>query len=196
MLVPPQNPITRPKDPSSWKVITNCEFNGRAEDHFGKTSLHLSFTEYYVPLYQNASHGQDNQIFFLESVISVYDSGVWVGDVDILRALEGAQVHRMAILPCNHVDDVQYTTKMISAEGWDDILDPPNENFVIRASGNWVARLAATAILSQSLPKEDWAAITVCPNSFCWSCNFQFERNPDFAHNLTTVRGLSRAFVF
>jgi hypothetical protein len=125
MLVPPQNPITRPKDPSSWKVITNCEFNGRAEDHFGKTSLHLSFTEYYVPLYQNASHGQDNQIFFLESVISVYDSGVWVGDVDILRALEDAQVHRMAILPCNHVDDVQYTTKMISAEGWDDILDPP-----------------------------------------------------------------------
>jgi hypothetical protein len=196
MLVPPKNPIMRPKDPSSWRVVSNSDFNGRAEDHFGKTSLHLSFTEYYVPLYQNAGHGQDNQIFFLESVVSVHDSGVWVGDVDILRALEGGQVQRMGILPCNHTDQVQFTTHMISAEGWDDVLDPPNENLVIRGNGNWVARLAATAILSQSLPRDDWSGITICPNSVCWSCNLPAGRNPNFAHSVTTIRGLSRAFVF
>ncbi|KAJ8067786.1 hypothetical protein OCU04_003384 [Sclerotinia nivalis] len=92
MLVSPKDCITRSKDPLAWSVVTNHAFNGVAEDHFGKTSLHLSFTEYYVPLIQNVVHGQDNQVFFLESVVSVHDSGAWVGDVNILDALEGGKI--------------------------------------------------------------------------------------------------------
>ncbi|KAI9690167.1 MAG: hypothetical protein M1822_009128 [Bathelium mastoideum] len=197
LLVPPQNPIQRPSDPGSWKVIGDKTFDGHPEDRFKKTSLHLSFTEYYVPLYQNTGHGQDSQIHFLESVISVHDSGAWIGDVNILQALQDSRVHRMGVFSCGHKSPTTYGGKMVSVESWEDILDPAEERFVIRANGNWVARLAATAILTQSLPDPSsrlgalGGDIVICPNSVCWMCN---DPNPPTTSPI--ARGLSSAFIY
>lgn len=62
---------------------------------------------------------------------------------------------------------------MISAECWDEILDLPRGGFVVRANGNWIGRLAVTAMLSQILIGSDHLMkdIIVCLNNFCWRCN-------------------------
>ncbi|KAK2861102.1 hypothetical protein FQN49_004537 [Arthroderma sp. PD_2] len=199
MLVPPSNPIVQQHDPASWNIINNNPFNGLPEDHFKQTSLHLSFTEYYVPLVQTANHAQDSEVFFLESVVSVHDSGRWIGDVDILRALGDTRVNKMFLLQCTNSHPPDYSTDMISAEGWDDILDPPNKTFVVRASCNWAARLAVTAILSQSLPKDGTGCdITICPKDVCWICNDTSPGNSEvgaFSLNSHTPR-MTRAFIF
>lgn len=179
MLVPPQNPIIRAPSHSSWKVIQHCAFNGADEDHLKNTSLHLSFTEYYVPLYANQLHRQDHEVSFWESVVSVHDSGKWIGDIDIVKALEKRSVLRLSLNPdCCHRGDLHKSDfNIISAEGWNEILDLPGELFVVRAYGNWIGRLAALAVLSETLP-EDAGCIIICPKKVCWSC-IEAERPTD-----------------
>src|SRR5204863_5857269 len=88
MLISPQDPMVRDMDLGRWRSATYAEFDGKAEDYFSRTWLHLSFTNYHVPMYdRDVRGGHDTQISILESVISVRDSGVWVADVDVLRAL-------------------------------------------------------------------------------------------------------------
>lgn len=192
LLIPPRNPMLRSINPSSWKVISTTLFNGMPEDHFGSTSLHLSFTEYYVPLYQNGEQGQDSQIYFLESVVSVHDSGQWVGDINILEAFENSLVNQLFALSCDHpeqTDQSKHCSTMVSAERWDDVLDPPSEAFVIRANGNWIARLATTAMLTQILPKGTTENITICPLRVCWKCN-------DPRKGESRLPGLAKVFIY
>ena len=171
MLVPPKDPIVRQIDASSWQVINNNFFDGHKLDCFSQASLHLSFTDYYIPLYEVTEHGKDHRVFFLESVVSVHDSEAWVGDVDILKALDGSRIIQMNCTTCSHKEQGVDHSSMISVEGWPDILDPPPEQFVVRSHGNWVGRLAAAAILSQILPQNGMTTISVCPEFVCWKCN-------------------------
>jgi hypothetical protein len=154
----------------SWRVISGADFNGEAEDFFSKTSLHLSFTEYQVPLFVGRGGGLDNQIFLLESVVSVHDSGAWVADIDIIGALSDPLIRRASrTASCQH----QCSKPLIelkSLECWDGILDRPQEAAVVRANSNWIARLAATAVLVQCLRGSD-GRVTICPPSMCWSCS-------------------------
>jgi len=159
LLVPPEQPMVRTLQPSSWKVLSNTVFNGKAEDCFQKTTMHLPFTEYYRPAHFGDEQGQDSQIFFLESVVSVYDAGEWVGDVDIPSSLGARGICVLDITytckdPDRHQTNPVFSSNLISAECWDDILDPPSEGVVIRAYGNWIARLAAISILVRSFQGE------------------------------------------
>ena len=160
--------MVRRPDPSSWKVLSTNIFNGRAEDHFSNTSVHLAFTDYYVPLHEQSYHAQEHQVYILESVVSVHDSGTWVGDVDILKAVEDERIVCLAYVPCSRDHDIEnHPAPLVSAETWVDLLDPPDEALVFRANGNWIARLAAVAIAAQIFPEE---RILICPNNMCWSC--------------------------
>ena len=174
MLVPPQNPILRKVDQGAWKVISTTAFDGKAVDHFGHTTLHLSFTEYNSPIFDGLRGGQDSQVFFLESVVSIHDKGVWVGDIDVLAATGSPEIQRLEKpASCGHEAGLKPTRELASVECWDDILDPPREPLVIRANGNWIARLAATAVLVQMRKenKSDFQGyITLCPSSLCWKC--------------------------
>lgn len=177
MLVTPQNPMIREKNPASWTVMNDDAFNGFQEDHFGKTSLHLSFTDYHVPLFDGYQGGQDSQVSVLESVVSVHDSGSWIGDVDILGALAHGRIQRMIPDLCDHHGAAVPTQRRISIECWDNVLDPPQTSFVVRANGNWVSRLALTAILVQNLNKTASSnIIMLCPPNVCWRCNDQPSR--------------------
>ncbi|OAL53522.1 hypothetical protein IQ07DRAFT_559746 [Pyrenochaeta sp. DS3sAY3a] len=195
MLVPPKDPIVRQVDASSWKVISNTRFDGQQLDCLSKTSLHLSFTDYCVPLYQATEHGRDHSVFFLESVVSIHDSEAWVGDIDILKALNGSFVTPMHGFHCGHREPGIDDSSMISVNGWPDILDPPPETFVVRSHGNWVGRLAAASLLSQTLPRENLSLISVCPEFVCWRCNSNTEVVQQFTNDMRLPEPV-RAFIY
>ncbi|KAK7729659.1 hypothetical protein SLS53_009230 [Cytospora paraplurivora] len=66
LLIPPDDPVVPTTEKSSWRVLSISDFKGLAEDHFSKTSMHLSFTEYYIPLVQAGDEqGQDSRVYFL-----------------------------------------------------------------------------------------------------------------------------------
>lgn len=166
--------MIRPVDDSSWRVASTTVFNGSQENHFDSTSLHLSFTEYYVPMHVTGQQNQDGQIFFLESYVSVHDSGKWVGDINILDAVSSPIIKRR-VVKCRHGPgkEAEFTIQpeLISVESWHDILDPPVESIVVRANGNRVARLAVSAMLPQILNRSSFRDVVICPQWCCWCCH-------------------------
>ena len=170
----------------AWRNISYKEFDGKQQNSFSRTSMHLTFTDYYVPMYDGNRGGFENQVNFLESVIAVYDSGEWIADVDILSALRNLSIRRLGdLMPCNHARGRKPPRSMIAVENWDEVLDRPAGNSVIQASGNWIARLAISAVLSQ-LSRVDGSMgtlvtgeletidpkrlVTICPSYTCWEC--------------------------
>lgn len=139
MLVSPKDSLmVRDIDSSSWKFSNYMEFDGKPEDCFTGTSLHLSFTDYHVPFFQLDSRGQkDTQISILESFISIRDSGAWVADVDILRALGKGPTYR--IFPqksCEHPKESGPSKPLLSVECWNDVLDHQDGRLVVKAHNN------------------------------------------------------------
>lgn len=179
MLVSPKESLmVRDLDPSGWKYCTYTEFDGTAEDCFTGTSLHLSFTDYHMPLFLPDSCGQkDSQVSILESVLSIRDHGAWVADIDVLKALTDGSIFRIPSQKlCEHPKNSAPSKPIISVESWDDILDPQDGRLVVKARGNWVARLAAAALLSRS-SKRPAGRIAICPPDVCWKC---LPQNHDF----------------
>jgi len=74
-----------------WKFVQHVPFDGNLEDDFTGTSLNLSFTGYKQPLFTGEHGLRDPEIYFLQSVVQVYDKGSWVADIDILKAFASAE---------------------------------------------------------------------------------------------------------
>ena len=51
MMTPPQAPRTRSAELESWELINHAPFDGKPADSFQNTSLHLSFTQYTMPIH-------------------------------------------------------------------------------------------------------------------------------------------------
>ncbi|RMJ18140.1 hypothetical protein CDV36_002219 [Fusarium kuroshium] len=171
MLTSPANPMLAPLDEAKWRIYNMHEFNGKPEDMLDATSLHLSFTNWSRPLNSGGPSGmQGVEALLVEAVVSIRDSGQWVGDVDATTALGCDMIHQVKPNPnCNHEPHSLPTTAMISIECWDELRICPEGLAVVRASGNWVARLAATAYLVQKILLGELRRrrIFVCPdNSF------------------------------
>lgn len=166
MLVPPLAPLIKEKDPGAWRVINHSPFDGKPKDCFEHTSLHLSFTQYDVPLIFRTG-AIDSEITILEALVSVYDRQKWVADIDVASKLDTQYTefylggrHTICHTPKN-VDktpdllaaqlEMLLGKRLISIDSWEELLDPP-ENLmagnlgVLRAVGNWQARLAAFSI--------------------------------------------------
>ncbi|KAK8076536.1 hypothetical protein PG994_003808 [Apiospora phragmitis] len=169
-----ENPMTSPMDASFWRVADPQRFNGEATDLFQNTSMHLSFTNWERPLEGFRSGGnQDVEIALIESVLSIRERGRWIGDVDVLLALRSKIIYRLPSRPaCSHARTELPRTHMNSIESWDELREWPAGNVVVRANGNWLARLATTAYLAQSAERgqDNIRRITVCPPSVCWKC--------------------------
>ena len=97
----------------------------------------------------------DQEVYFVESLISVRDRGTWVADLDILgvdfkaSTIADGSCERSCI--CDKASQVRaisdYDIRCI--DSWDELLDPPSCTSIIRAHGNWSARLAITSVLFQ-----------------------------------------------
>jgi hypothetical protein len=181
LISPPQVKI-READPEKWMAINHNPFNGKLEDHFQTTSIHLSFTEYEIPLVteEKSQHLIDRGVVLVETLISVYDGGTWVAELDIVQGL----MNQIGMRRGSHVADTHYELvagKKItyqkacqinpqlaatSVENWDELIEAPRQGVIaIRAHGNWLARLAVTALCTDL----QWAPI-VLPKDPCWTC--------------------------
>jgi hypothetical protein len=183
MLIPPPNPMIRQPDPGAWRAINHVAFNNLFEDHFQKTSLHLSFTDYYRSVDLQLRGEQDTRVAVLESVVSIHDSGKWVADVDILGSLNSNLFAR--IPQRNMACGGRHEKNAVSLESWDEIMDLPQGSAVVRARGNKLARLAITTVLTQlfkstrmskgivvSPPHDEFCALCCLPESSSSSLEF------------------------
>jgi len=73
MLIPPRASRVMAPNLTSWSLIKHDDFDGKPEDNFQSTSIHLSFTGYEMPLDQGTYGAQDYEAFYLETVLSVHD---------------------------------------------------------------------------------------------------------------------------
>ncbi|KAL8828606.1 MAG: hypothetical protein Q9191_002486 [Dirinaria sp. TL-2023a] len=169
ILIAPISPRIR-APANEYNVVNHFTYDGKRENNFVATSLHLSFTDWKIPLESPgaASRTIDQDAYFIESVISVLDSGRWVADLDILCI----DFHELVKLESNGECTVhgrrQPEHDYTSIDNWEELLDGPEAVGIFRAHDNWAARLAAVSILCQ---KGQGHSIGILgPRAFCLEC--------------------------
>ncbi|RYP47080.1 hypothetical protein DL768_006807 [Monosporascus sp. mg162] len=170
MLIPPKEIQDKHSSPD-WRVVNHNRYNGKTEDSFQSTSLHLRFTDYTLPI-DIGLHGlRDFEIYFLESVVSVHDRGRWVADIDILGVLDSPLLHRVYLDQCHHdplmaiEQELIENPRLTTIDDWNEILDSSGKASIARAANNWLGRLATVAYsVHQGHPT------IVLPSRFCWTC--------------------------
>ena len=169
MLVAPFEPQIRPLG-SQYNLVEHAVYDGKRENNFKGTSLHLSFTDWTLPLEVKGTEGRtiDQEVYLVESVISVLGSGKWVADLNIL-SIDFEALTRLIPSPhCSGHPNGRHEYDYTSLDDWEELLDGPMSVGFFRAHGNWAARLAAVSILSQ---KHGAHAIGVLgPQDFCLEC--------------------------
>jgi hypothetical protein len=186
LIVPPDLKI-REAELEHYRQINHMPFEGHPQDSFRPTSVHLSFTDYAMPLVtQNENrHIIDRPASLIETLISAYDQRAWVADLDIIKAvshrtgqLEQNNSFQRLICHCEEssrprnqsafadlvrrlqgLRDWQPETIMTNIDNWDEILDPPQ-------SGICVVRLKVTGwrVLLFLPCARSWDSISsLCP---------------------------------
>lgn len=175
LMISPNEPSTRAPT-YDVSMIDHNLYDGKHIDSFKGTSLHLSFTKWEMPLEWDSTGDIDQQVFLLESVISVQDKGRWIADLDVL-ALEkdGCDILHF---PCDCDRSKPPTDKDIaSLDSWEELLDAPPSVGVIRASDNWVARLCAAAILIRK--GQGHCVVVTADEPICWACMAEHYAYPE-----------------
>ena len=171
--------MVRTIDPGAWSGLSFTKFDGSAEDSFSETSLHLSLTDWRLPLMSSEAYGMiDIDAYIVEAYVSVRDAGAWIADVDISGALHNPAVvfSRMEGKSrdvCGHTTDIPPRQPALGLETWNHVLDCPQQGILVtRSHQNWVARLAILSVLAQhrKYNRFNILKINICPDNTCWQC--------------------------
>jgi hypothetical protein len=157
LLVPPADPMTVKPKAGNWRFIDREEYTGQREDYFGGTSLHLSFTDWTISIDigESGRGRRDVEAHLVESLVSVFDRGRWIADLDVLSALNkgSSQVdHQYYYKPgCSHkagreVDPTTLENGIVTIKTWDEFLEPSSCPAVVMAHENWEAKLALATL--------------------------------------------------
>jgi hypothetical protein len=156
LLVSPQAPRMKAMT-DDYRAIVHAEYDGKREENFQSTSLHLALTNWKTPLSSGEYGLIDDDVFILEAVISVHDRGAWIADIDILAASCGVWILRprenSAKCDCKDTTRSPGSGQLTSIDNWDELLDPPENQGILRTYGNWAARRAAICKLHQKYPE-------------------------------------------
>ncbi|KAK7981734.1 hypothetical protein PG988_003972 [Apiospora saccharicola] len=150
-------------------LVEHKVYDGKSANHFEGVSFHLSFTEWKAALNWENTGEIDQEVFLVESVLSVQQNGQWVGDIDVLNLEKSppdiflSDCHEA----CTEEESPDFE-EMVSIDCWDEVLDPPPAIGVFRAKKNWIARLAVAAILTQQ--DLGHALVLVDGDYLCWKC--------------------------
>jgi hypothetical protein len=203
LLMAPREPDLLEPSLDTWDMVNHTDFDGKFENSFQGTSLQLSLTGYEQAINIAATQGlRYKEVAYVEAVVSAHDRGVWVGDLDILNlhrssssflsnygseaitaikgAMKGETLPERA-LPgsCSHseagIENPEFG-KITSIDNWSEFLDPPPNPAIIRAKGNWIARLALAAAMRGREDSAVWAS-----GQICWKCVEEVSRNLNMA---------------
>ena len=153
-LVPPRAPLTIKVAISEWPNISRESFDGQIKGSFHSTSLHLSFTGAQSRVNLEISGARDDDVYMLETLISVFDNGRWIAGLDPFKSLSSSQ---LCVIPSCNNKHMNYNTanlcqQMTRIENWLELIDAPESHYaIVQAHGNWEARLAAASISSASI---------------------------------------------
>jgi hypothetical protein len=165
LMVLPQSPLQIRTLGYDLRVVPHVTYDHKRQNNFQGTSLHLSFTNWRRPFDEKNRGTIDERIFLVECVVSVHDRGKWVADLDVLTLDDGEGIVPWDLpCVCGGAGDGNTT----SIDSWEEVLDPPENIGIVRAHGNWAARLAVLAVCRQ---KGEEGVFVVRPTEgFCPSC--------------------------
>ena len=169
-MVPPSSPRTKSLDLDSYQVINHELYDGKLENNFEGTTLHLGFSGYEFPLDVGVHGGRNREAFFLETLVSVHDRGEWVSDLDALAAVASPSLlNANDLVPnCDHTESDRRAVpdgSLVSIDRWEELLEMPKDAAVVRAYRSWLARLA-TAAVSVKIGNRT----VLYPRDGCWAC--------------------------
>ena len=175
-LVPPMDPIIRPRSIHDFRRIVHEPFGGNLENDSHGMSLHLSFTSAKSNISGYFEGLKDCELEVLETALGVYERGEWVADLDVLKSMASGSLPQ--VLPCAKCQEqknrkvapngLQGENKpgVTAITSWTELLDPPETaHSILKASRNWEARLAASVIAVAS-----GYHAKVLPDTWCWMC--------------------------
>lgn len=165
-LVAPMEPMRRPSSIHDFRDIVHRPFEGHLQNNFRTTSLHLSFTTAKSPLGENFSGMKDDEIYLLETLLSVHDGAEWVADLDVLNSFLSREYTTLGL--CEEHKESQIGPKLEACciDNWTELLEPPETRLgIVRACSDWQARLA-TFTIAVSTGNN----VVVLPSSICWDC--------------------------
>lgn len=189
LLIPPPNPKILEPGVENWRNLDYKPFRGVLETYLLGTSIHLSFSGYEMPL-QSLDMNKDGQIIdrpvrLVETIAQLFDRDRWIADLDIMAALESILLSRVVCRANKDKNDTacgaEYSIifekdDLVAADNWDEILTLNGDSLsVVRATGNWLARLAATVINVQAQ-----RFIILVPKDVCWTCLKENLQKKDF----------------
>jgi hypothetical protein len=160
-------------------MVNHIPFDGCFKDCFASTSLHLNLTDFEMPVDVGVRGLRDTQVILLESVVSLNDGGKFLGDLDITGCWKSRKLnighshcpHDASTQPqegCATADTSGVPEKLkslASIDCWDEFFDFPLGKGIVRASGNWQGRIAATAASIQKRKKT-----LLLPRNACLKC--------------------------
>ena len=175
-LVSPMEPLIRPNSIHDFRRIFKAAFDGNLTDEFSDTSLHLSFTSAKSQISGHFEGLKDSELEVVETALSVYERGEWVADLDVLKSFSTRTISRIfGCSICQHKRNSEVPQRGFMGENrpgvttitnWTELLDPPETQYsIVKASGNWEARLATTVIAVAS-----GYQVGVLPDIWCWKC--------------------------
>ncbi|TGO52449.1 hypothetical protein BCON_0141g00210 [Botryotinia convoluta] len=148
LLIPPPNPRILKSGVDIWQHLDYKPFRGVLEDNLLGTSIRLSFSGYEMPLQQSLDMNKDGHIIDRP--------------VRLVEAIEYSIIFE--------------EDRLVTADNWDDILTLNGGSLsVVRATGNWLARLAATVINVQAQ-----RSTILVPKDVCWTCLKEHLQRKDF----------------
>lgn len=180
LLIPPPEPEVRKHDLEKWRLVEHNPFDGNlAGGRFEGTSIHLSFTGWEGPISLHSSRYQGMEAYYVETLVSAFDGGEWVGDLDVLKGLAGVRLREEGAWDpvCSH--DPSFSAagvEITTIDCWEELLDPPEQLLVLRSASSihnqslrwqWMVRLAAVSIAQSK--NSDCICLHV-DRDFCWTC--------------------------
>ncbi|KAI9658356.1 MAG: hypothetical protein M1821_002489 [Bathelium mastoideum] len=179
LLRPPFGPMFREAEIESWRLVNHNAFDNRLEDNFRATSLQLTLTGSETPIDISRQSLRDTEVFYAEATISAHDHGIWIGDINVLKVNTDWKQQRPALsewlLPrtishvCNHEDgqkqDFTSFGPVVSIDSWFEYLDAPQSPSIVRAKGNYIARLAIAAA-----QRQRGGNTILVKDAVCWFC--------------------------
>jgi hypothetical protein len=129
------------------------DFCGEMEGSFRDTSMQLRLTQRTSDVRPPDWEGRFSAVPGMalhETLVQVYDGADWVGDLDVLSALQSELLSRAVCKRAATCPTSKPRSRMFAVADRERLLEPPSDPAVsvVQMSGSWLERLAAVGVAS------------------------------------------------